>query len=57
MGVDFYGAMTNMLDCDIVVSGFKLQSWYYVPFHINTIGKGMNPLIPYIVLLFFYKDD
>ena len=31
-------------DCDIEVSEFELQSYIYVPFRINTHGKGMNPL-------------
>ena len=31
--------------CDIVVSIFKLQSFYYVLFRSNTLGKGMKPLI------------
>ena len=37
--------MTDVLDCDIVVSDLKLQSSYYVNFKTNTLGKGMNPLI------------
>ena len=35
----------NMLDCDIVVSEFELESRYNVDFQTNTLGKGMNPLI------------
>ena len=38
--------VANMLDCDIVVSEFKLQLFYYVHFQTNTLEKGMNPLIP-----------
>ena len=34
------------LDSDIVISDFELQLPYYVPFWTNTLGKGMNPLIP-----------
>ena len=37
--------VANMLDCDIVVSGFKLQLCYYIHFQNNTLGKGLNPLI------------
>ena len=29
--------VANVLDCDIVVSGFKLQSCYYVHFWTNTL--------------------
>ena len=36
----------NVLDSDIVVSKFKLQLGYYVHFWTNTLGKGMNSLIP-----------
>ena len=41
-----HNVVANMLDCDIVVSEFKLQSCYYIHFQTNTLGKGMNPLIP-----------
>ena len=33
------------MDCGIVVREFTLQSRYYIHFQINTLGKGMNPLI------------
>ena len=36
----------NVLDCNIVVREFDLQSHYYVYFRTNTLGKDMNPLIP-----------
>ena len=39
------GVMVNVLDCEIVVREFELQSHYYVHFRANTLGKGMNPLI------------
>ena len=39
------GVVVNVLDCDIVVSKFEIQSWYYVHFQTNAFGKGMNPLI------------
>ena len=39
------GVMVKAMDCGIVVSEFVLQSCYYVHFRVNTLGKGMNPLI------------
>ena len=38
-------AEANMIDCDIIVSEFELQSHYYVYFRTNTPGKNMNPFI------------
>ena len=38
-----YGIVANMLDCGLK---FKLLLHYYVHFQTNTLGKGMNPLIP-----------
>ena len=38
--------VVNVLDCDIVVREFKLQSNYYVLFGTSTLKKGMNPLSP-----------
>ena len=40
------GGMANVLDCNIVVSEFEPQSCYYVHFGTNTLGKGINSLIP-----------
>ncbi len=40
------GVMVKALDCGIVVSEFILQLPYNVQFRANTLGKGMNPLIP-----------
>ena len=40
------GVMVKAMDCGIVVREFVLQSRYYVHFRENTLGKGMNPLIP-----------
>ena len=40
------GVMVKVMDCGIVVSEFKLQLRYYVHFRANTLGKGMNTLIP-----------
>ena len=39
------GVMVKAMDCGIVVREFILQSWYYVHFRANTLGKGKNPLI------------
>ena len=38
------GAVVNVLDYDIVVSGFKLQSSYDVHFRTSALGKSINPL-------------
>ena len=34
------GAVSNVLSCIIVVSEFKLQSHYYIPFRTYRQGKG-----------------
>ena len=39
------GVMVKAMDCGIVISGFVLQSRYYVHFQANTLGIGMKPLI------------
>ena len=39
------GVMVKAMACGIVVREFVLQSRYYVHFQVNTLGKGMNPLI------------
>ena len=39
------GAMVKVMDSEIVVSEFELQSRNYVHFRTNTLGKVMNPLI------------
>ena len=44
-GVCPRGVMVKAMDCGIVVREFVLQSRYYVHFRVNTLGKGMNPLI------------
>ena len=56
------GIIVKEIDCGLVISEFELQSRYYVHFRANTLGKGMNPLIPpamgqILSLLFFKKDD
>ena len=38
--------VANMLDCNIVVNEFELQSRYYVYFRTNTLPKGMKRLTP-----------
>ena len=39
------GIVVNVLDCNIAVSKFKLQSSYYAYFQRNNLGKGINFLI------------
>ena len=43
---NLHGIVVNMLDCDIIVSEFKLQSHYYVHFWTKTLEKGMSSFIP-----------
>ena len=38
--------MAKMLDYDIIVNEFELQSRYYVHFRTYTLGKGMNSFNP-----------
>ena len=40
--------VANVVDCDLVVSEFELQSRYYVNFRTNTFGKGMNFLFHHL---------
>ena len=54
--------MANVLEYDIEVGEFELQSHIYVHFQTNTLRKDMDPLNPasYVLkgsLLFFGKDD
>ena len=37
--------MVKEMASEIVAREFELQSRYYVHFRINTLGKGMNPLV------------
>ena len=37
------GVVANILDCDITVNEFELQSCYCIHFWTNTYGKYMNP--------------
>ena len=60
-GWNFWGIVANLLDSDIVLSKFELQSQYYVHLLTNTLRRGMNLLIHQasdliVPLLFFYKD-
>ena len=45
MSGDPCNVMVKTMDWGIVVSVFELQPRYYVLSRINTLGKGMNPLI------------
>ena len=54
--------VANVLDCNIVVSEFELQSRRYVVFWTSTFGKCMNSLIlqaTYSIMqqLFFCKNS
>ena len=49
--------MVKAIDCRIVVSVFVLQSRYYVHIQANIFGKGMNPLILPVPLLFFQEKS
>ena len=40
------GVMSKMLDYELEVSEFELQSCYYVRKLINTLGKGIKPSYP-----------
>ena len=37
--------VVNVLDCNIIVSKFEIQLYYYVHFQINTLRKCLNLLI------------
>ena len=41
-----HGVMAKVLECNLKISELELQSRYYICFRTNTIGKGMNTLIP-----------
>ena len=42
----FHSVAANVLECDIKTNGFELPSPYNVPFHTNTLEKGMDLLTP-----------
>ena len=44
--VGFCGVVINVLDGDIIVSEFNLQSRYVIHFWANTLDKVVNILIP-----------
>ena len=53
--------VASVLNYDIVVSGFELESYIYVNFRKNTLENILSPFIPLslewiVSLLFFYKD-
>ena len=37
--------MVKTMDSGIVISEFELQSYYYIHFQTNTLGKDTTPLI------------
>ena len=39
--------MVKELDCSLQVTEFELQTYYYVHFRTNTLGKGIKPLVPH----------
>ena len=45
-----HGVVDAVLDCEIVVSDFELQSRYYIHFWNNTSGKCMKLLIPLLCM-------
>ena len=53
-----HDVMANVLDCDIVIREFELQTRHYVHLRTNTLGKGMSSptMDPIVSLLFFDKD-
>ena len=51
--------VANLIDCNIRVSVFKLQSRYFAHFWIDNLGKGVNRRVPrsqIIRRLFFFED-
>ena len=45
-----HSVVTNVLDCNILVNKFKLQSHYYIHFQTNTHVKDMKlPILPAMV--------
>ena len=45
-----YGLIVNVLNYDITLSEFKLQSPYGIYFQTNILKKGMKPLISTTIL-------
>ena len=46
LGGSPHGIVTNMLDCDIVLTEFELQLHDYIHIWTNALGKSMSFLIP-----------
>ena len=46
--------MTNMFDCDIKLSKFKLQLGYYIYFQTNTPEKGLDFLFLQLQVKYYY---
>ena len=44
-----HGVVGNVLDCDIVVREFELQSRYYIHNRVYTYGEDMNNFIPPVI--------
>ena len=44
-GGGFRDVVVNVMDCNIVVREFELQSCYYIYLRTNTLGNGVNLLI------------
>ena len=47
--------MANVMDCDIAVSKFELQLYYYVHFRIYNLGKGVNSFVKHANYLPWYS--
>ena len=45
VGRNSHDIVANVLDCNIVVSKFKLQSHPYIYFGSDIIGKDINPFL------------
>ena len=43
-GISLRGVVANVVDCDILLSEFELESRYYVHIRANNFRKGMNSL-------------
>ena len=45
-----------VLDCDIIINKFKLQSHYYIHFWTNTFGERYKPFLLGITHLFPHNE-
>ena len=55
------GVVAKVLNCNLIVSKFKLKSFNCIYIWTNTLGKGINLIIlramgSILLLLIFYKD-